>query len=514
MVQTGAGTIRKWPRAHLVYFLLAAFDLLAVGGGLYLSHRLSDVFEDNVRINGEWGNRFVDIWNLGDLAASANAPANDVFLSRDVAGESERLARATDRLEAAITRIREEITQNVPIEIASHPLRTLSYVEQALTIMNNHGRRGLSLFEEGQVAEAAASMSLMNRAYINLKKRLNEAALAIRNIQDAYAAGHFGLVERLKRFEYLIGASIVFMVLCVVLYGHWIGRLMRSKYEELAASHRESQAFAVQLQAMNDEVTKLNVDLADRMRQLREAQDDIVRRGRLAQLGQLTATVAHEIRNPLGSVRTSAYLLARKIKDKGLAVEPQLERINNGVARCDAIITDLLEFSRTGTLQCEKRDLDSWLGKTVEEESARLPSSIEVECHLGLDGEEVVFDPSRLARVVVNLLNNASEAMLGKEETLARHADPPPRIVIATRASVRGIEITVTDNGPGMDAKTIQKVFEPLFTTKNFGTGLGLPAAQKIAEQHGGGVEVTSKPGEGTSVIVWLPGSHAATMAA
>jgi signal transduction histidine kinase len=514
MVETGAGTIRKWPRAHLVYFLLAAFDLLAVGGGLYLSHRLSNVFEDNVRINGEWGNRFVDIWNLGDLAASASEPANDVFLSRDADGESERLAKATDRLEGTITRVRQEITQNVPIEIASHPLRTLSYVEQSLTIMISHGRRGLSLYKEGQLAEAAASMSLMNRAHVILKRRLNEAALAIRNIQNAYAARHFALVEWLKRFEYLIGAGLVFMVLCVALYGHWIGRLMRSKYEELAASHGKSQAFAIQLQAMNEEVTKLNVDLADRMRQLREARDDIVRRGRLAQLGQLTATVAHEIRNPLGSVRTSAYLLARKIKGKGLAVEPQLERINNGVARCDAIITDLLEFSRTETLQCETRDLDSWLAGTVEEESARLPSSIEVECHLGLDGEEVAFDPSRLARVIVNLLNNASGALLGRGDTLARHAGLVPRIVIATRASTRGIEIAVTDNGPGMDAETLQKVFEPLFTTKNFGTGLGLPAAQKIAEQHGGGVEVTSKPGEGTSVIVWLPGSHAATLAA
>ncbi len=91
----------------------------------------------------------------------------------------------------------------------------------------------------------------------------------------------------------------------------------------------------------------------------------------MEQLGQLTATVAHELRNPLGAVRTSAFLLERKLKDKGLGIEAQLERINNGIVRCDNIITQLLDFSRTKQLQCQPGDLDDWLTGIVEEEAQK-----------------------------------------------------------------------------------------------------------------------------------------------
>jgi signal transduction histidine kinase len=305
---------------------------------------------------------------------------------------------------------------------------------------------------------------------------------------------------------------IVLMVCCVVVYGHWIGRLMKSKYHELEASnddlHRaqaESMAFATQVQAINDEVTKLNRELADNVRKLEAAQDEIIRRGRLSQLGQLTATVAHELRNPLATVRTSVFLVERKIQDKVAGLDAQFRRIENGITRCDATITQLLDFARSKALQREDIDVDEWLAQVVEEQAQKLPPSVRIECSLGLGGRTASIDSERMSRVMINLLTNASEAMVGRGDDPSKVTTPDPLIAIETRLAARGIEISVSDKGPGMSEEVMNRILEPLFTTKNFGTGLGLPAVEKILEQHGGGLEVKSEPGKGARFTVWFP---------
>jgi signal transduction histidine kinase len=95
--------------------------------------------------------------------------------------------------------------------------------------------------------------------------------------------------------------------------------------------------------------------------------------------------------------------------------------------------------------------------------------------------------------------------MVGKGDDASKFACASPTIVVATQLTPRGVEISVTDNGPGIAEENIEKILEPLFTTKNFGTGLGLPAVQKIMEQHGGGLDVMSKPGEGARFTAWMP---------
>jgi signal transduction histidine kinase len=269
-----------------------------------------------------------------------------------------------------------------------------------------------------------------------------------------------------------------------------------------------------ELHRINDEISRLNRQLAENMQKLKEAQDENVRRGKLAQLGQLTATVAHELRNPMGSVRTSAFLLERKIKGKGFNVEAQTERIKNGITRCDNIITQLLDFARAGSLQCETIEIDEWLAKLIEEEAPKLPAAVAVECHLCLGDTKVQFDPGRLSRVIINLMSSASEAMVGKGHQSEKYAAVQPQITITTRQTARGIEMMVADNGPGISEDNLKKILEPLFTTKNFGTGLGLPAVEKILEQHGGGLEIASKPGQGARFTAWIPARQEAREAA
>ena len=269
-----------------------------------------------------------------------------------------------------------------------------------------------------------------------------------------------------------------------------------------------------ELKRVNDEISRLNIELADNMRRLKEAQDESLRHGRMAQLGQLIATVAHEIRNPLGAVRTASFLLERKLKGKEHGLETHFQRISNGINRCDNIISQLLDFSRARSLQVEETAFDEWLERIVSEEAEKLPAAVTIDCDLGLDGNKAVIDMARLSRVFVNLISNASEAMVGQGDDPKKFTTDVPRITIATRYTARGIEVTVADNGPGMTADVLGKILEPLFTTKSFGTGLGLPAAEKILRDHNGGLDIQSAPGEGARFIAWFPADQPISNAA
>jgi PAS domain S-box-containing protein len=260
-----------------------------------------------------------------------------------------------------------------------------------------------------------------------------------------------------------------------------------------------------ELQRINEEVVRLNKELGANVKKLAEAQDELVKKGRMEQLGQLTATVAHELRNPLGAVRTSAFLLERKLKDKGMGVEMQIDRINKGIVRCDNIISQLLDFSRSKQLQCQPDNLDGWLTGVVEEEAKKLPQNIEVEVLLGLDGRSVPFDPSRLQRALINMISNAVEAMVGSGDQCNTVKGEPPKITISTYYKQDHVSLRLTDNGPGIPADVLSRIREPLFTTKSFGTGLGIPAIEQIAVQHGGRLDISSEVGVGTTFTVWLP---------
>ena len=115
------------------------------------------------------------------------------------------------------------------------------------------------------------------------------------------------------------------------------------------------------------------------------------------------------------------------------------------------------------------------------------------------------FDPERMRRVIINLIDNAAQAMAEKE---------PGSVTVRTRADGGAFQLTVEDTGAGIPRDVLSKVFEPLFSTKSFGTGLGLPTVKQIVEQHGGTVEIESEPGAGTRVTVRLPALGAQEMAA
>jgi signal transduction histidine kinase len=312
------------------------------------------------------------------------------------------------------------------------------------------------------------------------------------------------------------GSCVIGLGLAITMFQSTLKRLDGVEAAKKDADHArdEAEEMADRVSSINEEMVRVNQELGSNMQKLKDAQDALVKKGRMEQMGQLTATIAHELRNPLGAVRTSAFLLERKIKDKGLGVESQFQRINNGITRCDNIITQLLDFSRTKQLATRAADLDEWLAKIIEEEAKQLPSAVAIDCLLGLDGRNVPFDPSRMQRAITNLVSNASEAMVGNGDDPSRFATPEPHILISTKIVDDMVVISVKDNGPGITEENLGKIREPLFTTKSFGTGLGLPAVEQIASQHGGTLEITSVVGRGATFAIKLPLTIAVDLAA
>jgi len=231
-------------------------------------------------------------------------------------------------------------------------------------------------------------------------------------------------------------------------------------------------------------------------------QAELLKRERLSALGQLTATVAHELRNPLSAIRNTFVVIEDKAKQQGLNLERLAERIDRSIGRCDRLINDLLDYTRGTTSNPEPIALDAWLKPLIEEQT--IPQGIIVEQDLCAPRATISIDPDRFRRVIINVLENAMQALNDSAQT-------ERRITIRTSDGAYVASIVVEDNGPGIDPDVLPRIFEPLFSTKSFGTGLGLPTVKQIVDQHQGQIEIASEKGSGTTVRIDLP--HQATTA-
>jgi len=248
------------------------------------------------------------------------------------------------------------------------------------------------------------------------------------------------------------------------------------------------------------ELKSLNSDLEHRVEErtikLNQAQNDLVRQERLAVLGRLSATVSHELRNPLGTIRTSMITITDNTGDMDLGIEGAVGRIERNINRCDAIISELLDYARDTRPNLELTDLGTWLNETLDEQN--IPPDISLVRNLTCDIVANV-DPEWMRRVIINTLDNAVHAV-------SDHTDGETKtITVTTRNTGSRVEILVSDSGPGIPDDELGKIFEPLYSTKSYGVGLGLPVVKKIIEEHGGGVNIASTVGQGAQVTLWLP---------
>jgi signal transduction histidine kinase len=295
----------------------------------------------------------------------------------------------------------------------------------------------------------------------------------------------------------------------VTLEGRYFG--LASTLDLLRLSADRAHAHASELEHAHAEIHSLNHDLERRVEartaELRAAQDELLRRERLSTLGQLTATVAHELRNPLSAIRNTLFTLKDSLSHAAHDLERPFGRMERSIARCDGIIRDLLEYTHVQDLRRRAVIGDEWVEEALAEHA--LPNGLKLLRQFDAPGGRISIDTERMRQVLVNLLDNAAQAMPQADETRAA-----PRILIATRVREKGYELAIDDNGAGIPPEILGKVFEPLFSTKSFGTGLGLPTVKRIVEQHGGTIAIVSKPGAGTRVTVTLPVASTNEMAA
>jgi PAS domain S-box-containing protein len=223
-------------------------------------------------------------------------------------------------------------------------------------------------------------------------------------------------------------------------------------------------------------------------------------RDRLAALGQMAASLAHEIRNPLASIDVTATLLLRKLGD-GNGVQELVEKIAEDVKRLNRTVTGGLEFARALTLEKAPQPLPPLLDAALEEARHRFPGgAVEIERAYAPGLPDAEVDGHLLRQALVNVIANALEALggQGRLKLAARATERPGREPVA-------IDLLIQDDGPGIPAEVREKIFHPFVTTKKGGSGIGLAMARKIVECHHGLIDVCSTPGEGTAFRIRIP---------
>ena len=229
--------------------------------------------------------------------------------------------------------------------------------------------------------------------------------------------------------------------------------------------------------------------LAAANRSLLAAEAAMRRSERLAALGQLSAGLAHELRNPLGSIKGSADLLARSASRDDPMVKELAEIISAEVDRTNSLVTRFLDFARPLEPRRESADVANVIDRAVSR------AKVEVVREYSASLPRLAIDPQLMEQVFLNLLTNAAQA--------ADHSGAP--IIIRTRDADGQAEISVIDHGCGVPPDKIETIFNPFVTTKQNGVGLGLAIVAKIVDGHGGRMSVESEPGKGSTFRVLLP---------
>ena len=280
---------------------------------------------------------------------------------------------------------------------------------------------------------------------------------------------------------------------------------------ELGELARSFNAMRIRLQESLDEQAQfthtLETKVAERTEELKVAHQKLLQTDRLASLGQLSASVAHEINNPLSGVLNLGMLIQRIIKDDGVPagrvpeVKKYLGQMVNETARAGRIVSDLLTFSRRGKPQRVMVDINGIVRSTLSLVGHKLKlMSVEGVQELDENLPQVHCDGSQIQQVVMNLVMNGAEATRPKGQ-----GSVWVRTGLGQRPGTIALE--VADNGEGIPEENIPKLFQPFFTTKDEGkgVGLGLAVVYGIIHSHGGEIEVASSPGAGTSFRVILP---------
>lgn len=265
---------------------------------------------------------------------------------------------------------------------------------------------------------------------------------------------------------------------------------LRANEEELRAANEELQASEEELRASNEELGAANEEL-------REAQEQLLRSERLAAIGQLAGGVGHELRNPLGAIKNAVYYIRGRLNKIGLAEnEPRVMEflgiVDEEINSSNKIINDLLNFSRVGKPATSPARIEAVIEDALAH--SNIPEGVKLVKDLSDSLPDIDIDTDQIRQVLVNIITNAVQAM-----------PDGGRVTIGTGQGNGYLEVAVSDTGIGMSKEVMGKIFNPLFTTRAKGIGLGLAVCKTIVERHEGKIEVSSEEGKGSTFTVKLP---------
>jgi signal transduction histidine kinase len=322
------------------------------------------------------------------------------------------------------------------------------------------------------VAVAAASLSL--------KHTLTTCAVAtVLFLSQVPPALFLDPAKRSEELPELLVFAITFFL---------VGVLIQSYSEQ-------SRRQLARQQELNERLLENQAILKESLDRLNAAEETLRRQDRLAALGEMSAGIAHEIRNPLGVISSSAQLLGKKIDDPAEGTRQLLDIIQEETIRLNGLITDFLTFGRPAQPVLCCIDLRTVSARAVEHiEGLARERSIQVVAELPETPMPASVDPDMIQQVLLNLLLNALEA--SRQEGV---------VTVRLQPADTSLRLEVHDNGCGIPPENLSKIFNPFFTTKEKGTGLGLANAHRLIEMHGGSLTVSSSQEAGTTFCITLP---------
>lgn len=306
------------------------------------------------------------------------------------------------------------------------------------------------------------------------------------------------IAEAKQTFTWYMLSIAVFVMALVAFISQRIGKNLTNPIKVLVDSTARVATGDLDEQCelkTHDEIGDLAAAFNQMTRDLKQSRDQLIQAERLATAGKMSASFAHEIRNPLSSMRMLAQMMMQKPEMSVEQHQQSLRYILEEIDRIDTIVKGLMDFARPTALNLTQQPLFPVLQAVLDLMETNLTHhQIQLVLDLSPETPEVHFDSDKLKQVFINVILNAMESMPQGGE-----------LKVSTFTEDNNVCIKTIDTGIGISEADLEHIFEPFFTRKTKGTGLGLANVKRILEEHGGNVEIESTSGRGTEVSLWLP---------